>query len=210
MTTNTNRKTVDLVQLALLTAIIIIMTFTPLGYIKTLGLEITLIVIPVTVGAIVLGPKYGAILGAVFGITSFIQCFGWSPFGAVLLGINPFLTLILCLVPRIIMGWLTGLVFIGMRKLSLSPKTSKWSYFIASLAGPLLNTIFFMTCLVLFFYQTEYIQGFVAYFGSSNVFSFVLAFVGINGLVETIVCLVAGTGISLVLGRLAVNQKSFV
>ena len=60
-----------MVQIAMLTAIILILAFTPLGYIRTGGLEITLIVIPVAVGAVILGPVGGMILGAVFGITSF-------------------------------------------------------------------------------------------------------------------------------------------
>ena len=88
------------VELALLVAIIIVLAFTPLGYIKTLGLEITLIVVPVTVGAITLGPAAGAVLGLVFGLTSFIQCFGMSAFGAALFQINPFTTCIVCIVPR--------------------------------------------------------------------------------------------------------------
>ena len=75
---NRSSRTVKLVEMALLVAIILILAFTPLGYIKTLGLEITLIVVPVTIGAIILGPLGGAVLGAVFGITSFIQCFGSS------------------------------------------------------------------------------------------------------------------------------------
>lgn len=98
-----------LVEMALLVAIILLMAFTPIGYIKTAGLEITLIVVPVAVGAVTLGPTAGAILGGVFGITSFIQCFGMSQFGALLLGINPFLTFLVCVPTRILMGWLTGL-----------------------------------------------------------------------------------------------------
>ena len=54
-----------LVEMALLVAIILIMAFTPLGYIKTAGIEITLIVVPVAVGAVTLGPAAGAILGGV-------------------------------------------------------------------------------------------------------------------------------------------------
>ena len=54
-----------------LVAIILIMAFTPLGYIKTAGIEITLIVVPVAVGAVTLGPAAGAILGGVFGLASF-------------------------------------------------------------------------------------------------------------------------------------------
>ncbi len=63
-------STRDLVELALLTAVILLLAFTPLGYIRTAGLEITLIVVPVAVGAVTLGPAAGAVLGGVFGITS--------------------------------------------------------------------------------------------------------------------------------------------
>lgn len=44
-------STTKFVEMALLVAIILLMAFTPIGYIKTFGLEITLIVVPVTVGA---------------------------------------------------------------------------------------------------------------------------------------------------------------
>jgi uncharacterized membrane protein len=182
-----------MVQLALFTAIIILMAFTPIGYIKTPGLEITLIVVPVAVGAIVMGPVSGAILGGVFGITSFIQCFGMSAFGAMLLGINPVGTFIVCIVPRVLMGWLTGLIFIALKKWD---KTKAVSYAVASLAGPLLNTLFFMSTLILFFYKTEFIQGIASSMGTNNVFAFVGAFVGINGLIEAGVCFVLGTAIS--------------
>ena len=188
MNTTTNFGTRKQVQLALFTAIILLMAFTPIGYIKTFGLEITLIVIPVVVGAIVLGPKGGAILGGIFGITSFIQCFGLSPFGAVLLGINQVGTFIVCMIPRVLMGWLTGLIFVGVRKAN-----KNLSYAVASLAGPLLNTIFFMTTLMIFFYNTDYIQGFAKTLGTTNIIAFVFAFVGVNGLVEAIVCFVTGT-----------------
>ena len=189
----TDLRTIKLVQLALFTAIILIMAFTPIGYIRTPGLEITLLVVPVTVGAIVLGPVTGAILGGVFGVTSFIQCFGMSAFGATLLGINPIGTFIVTMIPRILMGWLAGLIFSGVKKID---KTNNISYAIASLAGPLLNTVFFMGALVLFFYQTEYIQGFANTLGTDNVFTFILAFVGVNGLIEAAVCFVLGTAIS--------------
>ena len=193
MKTTTNFHTLRMVQMALFIAIIILMAFTPIGYIKTGGLEITLLVIPVTVGAIILGPVHGAILGGVFGITSFIQCFGLSASGAVLLGINPVGTFILCMVPRILMGWLTGIIFRGMKK---NDRLKSFSYVGASLAGPLLNTVLFMTTLVVFFYQTEYIQGIVEALNANNVITFVILFVGVNGLIEEGVNFVAGTAVS--------------
>lgn len=186
-------STKQLAEMALLTAIIVLMAFTPVGYIRTFGLEITLIVVPVTVGAVTLGPVAGAVLGAVFGLTSFIQCFGMSPFGAVLLGINPVFTFIVCVVSRVLMGWLTGLVY---QALSRVQSVRKAAVVIANLIGPVLNTTFFMGTLVFFFYQTEYIQGLAAAFGASNALTFVVAFVGINGVIEAAACFVAGSAIS--------------
>ncbi len=188
--TNMSAKTLKMIQLALLTAIIVLMAFTPVGFIRTPGLEITLIGIPVVVGAVLLGPSGGAILGAVFGLCSFLQCFGMSPFGAVLLGINPFWTFVVCFVPRTLMGWLSALIFKGLRKVD---KTRFFSFLAACLGGALLNTILFMSALMLFFGQSEYI---LSMQGSMNVFVFVLAFVGVNGLIEAIVCAVVGTAIS--------------
>lgn len=186
-------STKQFVEMALLTAIIVLLAFTPIGYIRTLGLEITLIVVPVTVGAVTLGPAAGAVLGAVFGITSFIQCFGMSPFGAVLLGINPFSTFIVCVVSRVLMGWLTGLIYQGLQKVK---PVRKISVVIANLCGPLLNTFFFMGTLIGLFYQTEYIQGLAESMGASNALAFVVAFVGVNGVVEAAVCFVVGSAVS--------------
>ena len=60
-----------MVELAMMIAIILLMSFTPLGYLRTPGLSITLLTIPVAVGAIILGPKGGAVCGFTFGATSF-------------------------------------------------------------------------------------------------------------------------------------------
>lgn len=186
-------STKQFVEMALLAAVILLMAFTPIGYIKTLGLEITLIVVPVTVGAVTLGPAAGAVLGAIFGLTSFVQCFGMSAFGAVLLGIQPFFTFIVCFVPRLLMGWLTGIIYQALGKVR---PMRKFALVIANLAGPLLNTCLFMATLVLLFYQTDYLQGIAQSMGASNALMFAAAFVGVNGLIEAAVCFVAGSAIS--------------
>ena len=191
-------ETKRMVEMALLIAIILLMAFTPIGYIKTMGLEITLIVIPVAVGAVTLGPAAGAILGGVFGLTSFIQCFGMSAFGSMLLGINPFTTFLVCVPTRILTGWLTGLIYQGLRKVK---PVQKISVVLANLFCPLLNTFFFMTTLVVFFYHTEYIQSIASSMGAANALLFVVAFVGVNGIVEAAVCFVAGSAVSEALKR---------
>ena len=112
-----------------------------------------------------------------------------------LLGINPLGTAFTCIVPRVLEGLLCGLVFRGIRKIS---KNS--AYLAASLACPLLNTLFFMSAVVLIFYRTEYIQGFVQALGVSNPFTFVVAFVGVQGLIEAAVCFVIAGAVSRALG----------
>lgn len=182
-------KTLKLAQLALLVAIVLVMAYTPLGYLRTLGLEISFLMIPVTIGAIVLGPLEGAILGLVFGLTSFATCFGSSTFGATLLAVNPVYTFIGCVVTRVLAGFVTGLIFKAIKKL-------KFSYEIASLLGPVFNTLFFMGALVLFFYNTEFIQNIAASLGAANPFTFVIAFVGLQGLVEAVACCVIAAIVS--------------
>ncbi len=195
MNRNTANRTRYMAELALMAAIIFIMAFTPLGYFRTPGISITFLTVPVAVGAIILGPKGGAVCGLVFGITSLIQCFMGGSFGSMLLSINPVGTAVTCIVPRVLEGLLCGMVFQGIRKVS---KNS--AYFAASLACPLLNTLFFMSAVVLIFYHTEYIQGFVQALGVSNPFTFVLAFVGIQGLIEAGVCFLLASAVSRTLG----------
>ncbi|MBQ1237092.1 MAG: ECF transporter S component [Oscillospiraceae bacterium] len=184
-------KTRRLTQLALLVAIMLVLAFTPLGYLK-LGpaLEITFMTIPVAVGAILLGPASGAFLGGVFGLTSFIQCFGMSQFGATLLGIDAVRTFLVCMVSRVLMGWLCGLIFKALHKLD---KTRFLSYAAASLSAAVLNTVFFMGLLMLLFGQTDFILNMR---GGMNLIAFLAAFVGIQGVVEAIVAFALGTAIS--------------
>lgn len=186
-------STKQLVEIALLTAIIILLAFTPIGYIRMPGLEITLIVVPVTVGAVTLGPAAGAVLGTVFGVTSFIQCFGMSQFGAALLGIQPVFTCAVCILPRFLMGWLTGCIYQWLKR---SKKLRGASVALANLAGPVLNTVLFMGSLVLLFYRTDFIQGIAGTLGATNAFAFVVAFVGVNGVIEAFSCFVVGSAVS--------------
>ena len=89
MTQKKNFDTKFMVELALMIAIIIIMSLTPLGYIRTPGLSITLLTVPVAVGAVLLGPTGGAICGLAFGLTSFYMALtGESAFSSMLLKIG--------------------------------------------------------------------------------------------------------------------------
>ncbi len=185
----TKKNIFKFAQLAVLSAILILMAFTPLGYLRMPGIEITFNAIPVVIGAMVLGPLYGGILGGVFGITSFLQCvFGLSPFGAALLAIDPVLTLVLCMVPRILIGVVAGLLFKAFKNKNIV------SFFVCSLAGSLTNTALFVGGLILLFGNTAYIGDMIS--ASASIVAFFIAFVGINGLIEAIACTVLGGAVS--------------
>ena len=123
-----SEKTYELVLTALFTAIIVIMAFTPLGYIPLVVINATIIHIPVILGALFLGPKKGAFLGFVFGFTSFINntfkaatasAFVFSPVLAANIAGVPgiFKSLYICFVPRILVGVVPWFVYILIRNL---------------------------------------------------------------------------------------------
>lgn len=181
----------DLTTIGLMTGVLLVMSFTPLGYFRTLGLSISLMMIPVSIGAMVIGPKAGLWLGFIFGATSFYQVLtAPSTFTAMLMSINPFYTFLVCVPTRMLMGWLTGLVFRLAYKVDRS-KTA--SYFVGGFSAAFFNTVFFMGMLLICFWNTEYIQGMNQDFGNLNPLMFVCAFVGINGLLEMPAsCIVGG------------------
>lgn len=172
-------KTLVLTQNAVLASIVVLMAFTPVGYLRLGAVEMTFIMIPVAVGAITLGEKSGAFLGLVFGVSSFIQCFGMSPFGAALLQINPIYTFIMCLVPRVLMGYLCGVIYKLLAKLKKGV-----AVIIASFSAPVINTILFIASLMIFFGKSDFILGMRA--GTENLMAFLIAFVGLNGVMEIV------------------------
>ena len=178
---NKQLKTSQITMLGLMIAILLLMAYTPLGYLNIGPLAITFNMIPGAISAIVLGPVGGAIAGAVFGITSFLQCIGiggTSAMGAMLFSINPILAFIQRFIPRLLDGLLLGYIFQGLRK---KTKNIYASCAVTGFFSAFLNTLFFMTLLVVLFGNTEYIQGLM---GGKNVIVFICTFVGVNAICE--------------------------
>ena len=141
-----NTKTAELVLTALFAAIIIIMAFTPLGYIPLVVINATIIHIPVILGALFCGPKKGGFLGFVFGLTSFIKntvmpsslsAFVFSPvLAASMVGTSGiFKSAFICFVPRILVGILPYYVYLGVRKAVTSENKKIWSTVLNVLIG---------------------------------------------------------------------------
>ena len=114
-----SKKTQYMTSMALFLAIEIILVVTPLGYIPIGPLNATTMHIPVIIAGIILGKKAGAELGFVFGLTSMIKAtiqpgitsFCFSPFVTIGTISGNYKSLLIAFVPRILLGYLAGLIF---------------------------------------------------------------------------------------------------
>ncbi len=174
-------NTRNFVLLALLVAVLVV-----LGYVnipQPAGLSITFNMIPVAIAAIALGPAGGAVIGGAFGLISFLQCFGicgFSGMGAALLGVNPFLCFVQRFIPRLLDGLLLGFAYRFLARRANPYAACPVTGFLAAF----LNTLFFMTSLVWLFGGTEYMQNSMA---GRGMLAYIVAAVGVNGVVEMIV-----------------------
>lgn len=197
MAVKNKEKIYKLTLTAMLTALIFVMAFTPLGYLKIGAVSITFITIPVVIGAIVGGPSVGTVLGLMFGATSFIQCFGTDAFGMALLGESPVYTAIMCFVPRILMGFFCGLIYKAFSKKNyLKAGTA-----VTSFCGGFINTVLFVGFLILLFYNTPAVQAL-----GTSVIAVITTLVTANAVIEWIACTVIGSAVSIALNKALKNK----
>lgn len=201
-----------LVQLALFSAIIIAMAMVPfLGYIPLGFMRATIIHIPVILGSVLLGPRKGAVLGGVFGLTSLVNntvapnvtSFVFTPFYSLGDVHGNWASLLICLVPRILVGVLPYFVFIGLKRLlGSTPGKLTVSLGVAGFVGSMTNTLLVMNLIYLLFGQ-QYAQASGKVF--SGFYQVILSVILVQGvpeaLVATVLVLAAGKVLLQVLRR---------
>ena len=176
-------STKQLVTLGLLAAIVLVMSTTPLGTLPSGPLSITLNMIPIAIAAIAVGPVGGCIIGAVFGMFSFLQAIGIgvpSGMGMLTFSISPFLTFVQRVVSRALVGFLLGLIYQGTRKLI----NSVVGFFVTGFFAAILNFIFFMGLLVLCFGSNADIAN---YWAGKTVMAYLIATFMSNTILEILV-----------------------
>lgn len=187
-----SNKMYRMVLIAMFIAIMLVMNFTPLGYITISGaFSITLMTVPVALGAACTGIGGGAILGFVFGLTSFLQAFGIGfiidPSAAPLFGESPLGYTVTCFVPRIATGLVAGLIFTLFERKN---RVNLAAYILTCASVPVLNTALFMSSYILFYSDTS--------FGGA-VMTVLLTILTLNFLVELLATTVIGTAVSRVI-----------
>lgn len=137
-----------LVSVALMAAIVILLANTPLGMIQLPIIKATTVHIPVIIGAIILGPAAGAILGGIFGLCSMISnttaptllSFAFSPFlSSDVPGI--FKALWISIGCRILIGVVSGWLWIALKKLKVN---SMAALPLVGFIGSMTNTVLVM------------------------------------------------------------------
>lgn len=179
----------------MLSAITAILTFTPIGMI-TLPPPlpaVTMVHIPVLLGALVEGPGVAAVLGLVFGLCSFIRAWETGMIGLTLFFRNPLVSIL----PRILFPLMALLLYWLWKKLvkTGNPVLDKVGVGVASAAGAICNTVLCLGMIILIYGAdlTTMINGMIATGGAEaqyldNAGAWLVAVVGVpNGVAESIV-----------------------
>ena len=208
------KKVLDMSLAGIFTAVIIAMSVVPfLGYIPLGFMNATIIHVPVIIGALLLGPKYGAYLGLVFGLTSLVRAtltptvtsFVFSPFVTIGGYSGNMWSVVISIVPRVLIGVAAYYVYELVLKLARGKKGGQTvALGLAGIAGSMTNTILVMN-LIYFLFQQEYAE--VVGKAGNAVYAAILGVIFAQGVPEAIVAGIATMAVGSVLLRLVMNRK---
>ena len=202
---NRKKDTRWLVGVAMMAAIVVLLANTPLGMIQLPIIKATTTHIPVIIGAILLGPMAGAVLGGVFGLCSLVSntvapvaasiCF--SPFLAVSVGgmLGAVKALWVSVGCRILIGVAAGWLWIALKKIRVHDAIALP---LVGAAGAMTNTAAVMGS-IFFLFRAEYAAA--NNLAMSAVFDFIMATVVGSGVMEAIAAAILVTAIGIALLR---------
>ena len=142
-----NRNLRSMAAIALLMAMVVVMQFLS-GIIPPVGgFSISLVLIPIVLGAAAFGVKAGAILGATFGAIVYINCVtGADPGGQMVFQASPVLCFVVVMGKGVLAGVLSGTVYHWLKD-----KNKKVAILCTAAICPVANTGFFLLCMLTFF-----------------------------------------------------------
>lgn len=201
---NTSLNLRRFTQISVLVAIMIILSFTPLGYVPLFGLNATTMHIPVILGACLFGPRIGGLLGLLFGITSVVRAtvqpnitsFVFTPFYS----LSPefsggFSSLIVAIGPRVLIGIISGYLFLFLvrrfnKVLALA---------VTGLVGSMVNTVGVLSLIYIFFGSSfaEAIDKPI-----NMLMTIIMGIVMTNGIAEAIVAAIVNTALYQALAKI--------
>jgi len=175
MSTANHNRTKTLVSLALFTAIVVALQF--LGQFIKLGpFSISLVNVPIVIGAVLYGPAAGAYLGAVFGVAVLL-----TGDASAFMVVTPLGTILTVMVKGIACGFMSGLFYRLLKRVN-----DYFSMVVAAVICPIVNTgVFLLGCLLFFM---EPLGQWAANSGFDNVGTYmIVGLVGMNFIVELLI-----------------------
>ena len=191
-----NKKTTNMVIFSMLLAIEVVMSFTPLGFLRIGLLSVTMLHIPVIICAMALGKKYGAALGFVMGFCSFynatfsptITSFCFTPFFSMGGVEGNWTSLLIAFIPRIALGYGAGAIYERLKS-----KNGRTAAALSGLSGALINTVGVLGGIWIFFKEPyEAVLG-------NTIVALLMTTVGVNSIAEAVVGVVAAMAVHTVL-----------
>ena len=183
-----SRKIREMTLAGFFIALQIVLSVTPIGYIPIGPINVTTMHIPVILAGIFLGTQYGMLVGFVFGLTSMLRAtfapgmtsFIFSPFITVGGISGNFWSLVVCFVPRILLGWISARLFRVLRKKGVNDLLSCT---IAAAVATMCHTLMVMGMIWLFFAE-PYAQALGVEVSALG--GIILGVITTNGIFETI------------------------
>lgn len=183
-----SKKTRNMTLFAFFLAVELVLLFTPLGFLRIGPISATLMHIPVIIASITMGWKYGVSLGLVFGLCSVwnatvapgLTSFCFSPFVSIGTVSGNFSSLIIALVPRMLIGFVSA----GIYSFYIKKGKENIGVMASALAGALTNTVLVLGLIYIFFGASYAAATSVAYEG---LFAVLMGVVLTNGLAEAII-----------------------
>ena len=195
------RDTKWMVGLAMMSAIVIVLANTPLGMIQLPFIKATTTHIPVILGAILLGPAAGAILGGVFGICSMVSntvaptlmSFAFSPFLSTTGLVGVVKAIWISVGCRVLVGLIAGWLWVGLKKWKLRDSIALP---VVGFLGSMAHTVLVLGS-IYFLLAEQYAAA--QNVAMSAVLGLIMATVTGAGIMEAVAALVIVTGIGKVL-----------
>lgn len=179
-------KSLNVAVLSMFTALVIVLQF--MSYFIKIGtFNLSLVLIPIVLAAMLFGRNYAAILGGVFGVTVvFASIMGLDAGGNILFNSSPVLTSAVCIVKGTAAGYIAGIVSEALAK-----KNQYVAIIAAAVTVPVVNTGIFSVSMLLFFKDTLTVWA----NGADLVYYIIFGLVGINFIIELIINLIAAPAI---------------
>jgi len=164
-----------MVGMAIFIAIIVVLQVFG-NFIKVGTFSISLVLVPIVIGAAIYGAGSGAVLGGAFGVIVLINCINGTDIGGNMLWTaNPAITAVLCLLKGILAGFVAGVVYSAISK-----KNVYIGVICAALVCPVVNTGIFITAMIFLYRDTLTLWA-----GDSNIIYYSLVgLAGINFFIE--------------------------